>query len=339
MTQQVSSIVCGDEVDSHPAVQAWSQVASTRQLPTGIQTLKAAKSKSSVYRLEGLREDGGAVIAKRCRAQVAGVERSVYESVLPRLPVPTLKYYGFLPEQAGVYAWLFVEDAGDIAYDPLLQEHRCLAARWLATLHLAARDLVDKVDLPSRGPESYLEQTTAVRQAIYDSRPNPLLSGEDRQVLEQIDQVLAQIEASREAVQAVCAGIPRTLVHGDFVGKNIRLRPRNDGANPEFFALDWETSGWGVPAIDLCRFVGVPAMPDLQTYCSVLRAGGDDLDSARVEELAALGGVFRMVSAMFWASMRLSQPWIGKCMVWMRSYHESMLPALSATSWGRHFVK
>jgi hypothetical protein len=51
--------------------------------------------KTSVYRLPGAGRGGS--IAKLCRLEVASVERTVYEEVLPRLPLTRPAYYGSAP--------------------------------------------------------------------------------------------------------------------------------------------------------------------------------------------------------------------------------------------------
>jgi hypothetical protein len=187
------------------------------------------------------------------------------------------------------------------------------------------------VQLPDRGPGSYLAQAAAVQQAIRDSAANPALGAADREVLAAVDGQLAFVAGHWGEVEALCAGVSPTLVHGDLVVKNVRLRATSGSTH--LFALDWETAGWGVPAIDLSRFVGAPVKPDLETYHSALREGGHPADS--IEELAHLGSVFRLISAMYWAGLRLGQPWVGKCMVWMDCYRTYMGSALRATRWGQ----
>src|SRR5205814_3728573 len=49
-----------------------------------------------VYRLQGAGPDSSAVIAKRSRKADALIERTIYEEILPRVTVPSLRYYGFL---------------------------------------------------------------------------------------------------------------------------------------------------------------------------------------------------------------------------------------------------
>src|SRR5213593_2636923 len=77
----------------HRAVKAWRRVQPESFEPRNIEVLKLTKKKSAVYRLSGVGPNGAAVIAKRVRTHTATVERIVYETVLPRLPLPALSCY------------------------------------------------------------------------------------------------------------------------------------------------------------------------------------------------------------------------------------------------------
>jgi hypothetical protein len=53
--------------------------------------------KTSLYRLPGAGRGGSPVIAELCRLEVASVERTVYEEVLPPPPLTRPAYYGSAP--------------------------------------------------------------------------------------------------------------------------------------------------------------------------------------------------------------------------------------------------
>jgi hypothetical protein len=78
------------------------------RLPDAVDVLKTGKGKTSAYRLWG-GPGGGGVIVKCGSAAALEFERSIYQEVLPPLPLPSLRCYGFL--EAGSTAWLFLEDA------------------------------------------------------------------------------------------------------------------------------------------------------------------------------------------------------------------------------------
>src|SRR2546425_2602845 len=123
----------------HRAVKAWRRIQPESFEPRNIEVLKLTKKKSSVYRLTGVGPNGAAVIAKRVRTHTATVERIVYQTVLPRLPLPALSCYGFVPDPEDDFCWLFLEDAGGLQYSQDSAEHRAVAGRWLATAHRGHR--------------------------------------------------------------------------------------------------------------------------------------------------------------------------------------------------------
>ena len=134
---QVMTNVPSQDFLKRLAVEAWRQVEPERVEPESVEILKWSK-KSMVYRLAGVGNAGTDVIAKRCCAATAKIERAIYEELLPRLPVPALRCYGAVQETAGKYAWLFLEEAGRRRYSPLSEDHRVLAGRWLGAVHGAA---------------------------------------------------------------------------------------------------------------------------------------------------------------------------------------------------------
>src|SRR5438094_9572348 len=78
-------------------------------------------------------------------------------------------------------------------------------------------------------------------------------------------------------LEEICSLMPRSLVHGDFVDKNLRICDAATG--PRLLVFDWEYAGGGVPAADLPQFIDRVASPDLSHYCSSLRRKSLDLHS------------------------------------------------------------
>ena len=117
----------------HPAVEAWRKLQPASAGPESIHVLRERMS-SATYRLIGVVPGGSTVIAKRCRAAWASVERRVYAEVLPHLPVTSPRYYGSV-EGADGRCWLFLEDVGDERYVTSDEEQCALAGRWLGRMH------------------------------------------------------------------------------------------------------------------------------------------------------------------------------------------------------------
>src|ERR671923_2768822 len=130
MAKPVSLQIMHTNLLAHPAVQAWSALQPLRLEPGSIHVLREGR-KAGLYRLTGVGLAGSDVIAKRCAAETAVIERTIYEEVLPHVPVTAPHYYGFRMEGDGETCWLFLEDVGSERYSESSEEHHALAARWL----------------------------------------------------------------------------------------------------------------------------------------------------------------------------------------------------------------
>ena len=279
---------------AHPVVQAWSQLRPARVEPESIHVYRD-RGKTAIYWLEGVGLDGSAVFAKRCETAVAAIERTVYEQVLPHVPVTAPHYYGW-SEADGEFCWLFLEDVGREVYSELDAEHRALAGRWLGLLHTSAAGVAAAARLPDGGPGRYLEHLRSGRRTILRNLTNPALTVEGRALLDKILSTYEFLESRWSQVEEACAGVPSTLVHGDFQPQNIHIRIDRPGIS--LFPMDWEMAGWGGPAADL-------PCADSAAYWSVVRERWPSLDLPAVERLANVGRIFRWLAAIDWASRNL----------------------------------
>ena len=264
------------------------------------------------------------------------VERTVYEEILPRTAVPSLHHYGFIEEPDGEYSWLFMEEATGADYSNLLADHRALAARWLGLLHSAAADAAAAARLPDASPGRYLDLLQATRELIHQHLDNPVLSADDVVRIEEIRARLDDLAAHWSRVEAVCGPMPQTLVHGDFTGKNIRLRPA-DG-DTAVVVFDWEHAGWGTPAVDLAQLT-VPshrlsANPDISTYWSTVRERWPDVSLEAWRQLAYCGTVCRTLSALYWDAHNLTNDWAQSFVRSMQTYVIELDGALEQLGWG-----
>jgi thiamine kinase-like enzyme len=320
------------------AVRAWGDLQGEQIEPTRVDIIKEV-AKGAVYRLEGVGPEGSAVIAKRCRAASLVTERAVYEQVLPQLQLAQLQYYGSVEENGGEAGWLFLEDMGGEPYSRDAVTHRTLAAQWLGTIHSAAsRDGVRHL-LPDRGPAHYLEHLRTGRGLILRYLGNPALTAEGLADLRRIISQFDVVESRWAELTAICAEMPRTLVHGDFNGKNARVRA--DHAGLRFLMVDWEMAGWGVPAPDLAGW-GVPATltgpggaraPGLDVYRSVVRQTWPNLAAADVIRMAEVGAVFRVLAAIDWESLNLAHDWAWGSIRNMRVYQLLLSSLIRTFGW------
>ena len=269
------------------AARAWEALRG-ESLDAGRTVLVRESRDSIVFRLS---TRGGSIIAKRCPSETGNVERMIYEQFLGRLAVPTLHYYGALQEPDGLFCWLFVEDAGGHCYQSHREDHRAAAARWLAELHRAIGPPPGPDVLPERGPDHYLQLLDSVLETLSSLRPEPGSGENDRRI--ELATVVAHCDGLSEVwpqLKQACEGGEDTLVHGDIVSHNARLRRTPAGL--VFLPFDWEKAGWGSPAEDLS---GV----DLDAYCAAV-AVNRKVSKAAVSRLAGAGKVFRCLVFLEW---------------------------------------
>jgi Phosphotransferase enzyme family len=277
------------------------------------------------------------VIAKWSRQATAETERTIYEEILPYLPLPTLHLYGFVKEPGGDGCWLLLECAGGEECSSLTAEHRALAAQWLGCLHTsAARTVGIREQLPDRGPCYYLDHLRSARNTIVRSLANPTLHTDELVDLKAIVSQCDDLEGQWSEVEDWCKDMPQTLVHGDFKGKNLRVSIGQAGM--ALMCFDWGEAGWGIAAVDLAQttapFKGFSASPDLTTYWSVVRQHWPSLDLEGVHRLATCGKMFRCLAALNWVAQNLAYPWTEtpKCYR-LRLYHAWLADIIQAREW------
>jgi hypothetical protein len=305
----------------HPAVKAWIKLQPDGVEPESIETLdtkkrawiklrservqpqitEILKRKRFMYRLKGVGREGSAVIAKQCKKGTGMMEHTIYTEILSRLPVPTLRCYGFVEQPSGELGWLFVEDAGTERFR--ISEHRALAARWLGLMHTSAVHVAATAHLPDRGPDNYVEHLRLARDTIQRAVINSALSPDDQVVLESIISQCDALETRWDKVEKFCDRMPQTLVHSDFNQANIRVQHGQTGI--ALLPFDWEMAGRGIPAADLACLEHA----DLAIYRSVVRRSWPYLGVQDVQQMAYFGRIFGALADINWQSWRLEYPW------------------------------
>ena len=320
-------------LQEHRAVKAWRRLQTEWFETDQIEILKL-KTKSAVYRLSGAGPDGSAVIAKRCPTATALVERAIYDQFLTRLPLPALRCYGSVTEPGGDSCWLFVEDAGQEAYSPALGEHRALAGQWLGTARRVVVPPELQALLPDRGPAHYLKLLRAAREVMVKLAANPFVTPDEVALLQAFIRDYNGIEARWGELEKFCGARPRTLVHGDFVIKNLRLQ--NGGRAPALLVYDWEMAGWGVPATDLAQCLGRCASPDLDAYCSALGQNGSQTGIGEIRQLANFGNLLRLVDKIFWDTVGIggeTRDFVVRPLMALKKYEPQLASALRGLDW------
>ena len=300
------------------AMAAWSNLTpNCRAVP--IETLQEKKN-CAVYRLPGAGSHGENVIAKWLRAGPCVIERTVYDRILARLQMPTPCCIGSVPDDTDGFAWLFVEEAAGVEYDSTDPAHRAIASKWLAELHSTAHDLAGAAAKSRRLPPVGLPQCairiSRAKERIISFIGNPALDNEDRVVLAEVLEQCELLNGWCDRLDHHCRRFAPTLVHGDFVAKNLRICLKADQAH--LLVFDWEMAGFGPPGADLAE------CDDLATYHASLGRTFRVLTLAEVQMLALIGKALRWAAAIDWASWGLDGPWVRKPMRDLGCYSHDM---------------
>ncbi|PYN30131.1 MAG: hypothetical protein DME01_28375 [Candidatus Rokuibacteriota bacterium] len=323
---------------AHPAVQAWRRLGYDRPVPDGVARVTGRPGRArgrEVFRLERAGTDGSTVIAKRCPRGEALVERTIYEQILPHVPLPGPRYYGTVvdpndgPQKE--FGWLFIEEIQGERYDAALLAHREAAGRWLGILHTEAHPAADQAELPDAGPARYRKQMRRARDLIRDHLDSPALTIDDLALLDGLLAQFDRLDEHWDRLEHAVTGLPRTLVHGDLNGQNLRVQATSTGRR--IVAFDWAESGRGVPTADLAQVVA--ASPDLVTYLSVVRERWPSCDREDVERLATCGAVFRALAAIEWNAQIYFPEWANMLVPSLRKYDAELAHALDRLGWAR----
>lgn len=339
MTEQATDqCILEENPVGHPAVDAWLALDPANLKPSNISALYAArfankkdknKQNSAVYRLDGISQAEFGIVAKRCDSKTAMLERMIYEDILPQLSVSSLKYIGHV--EIDNSHWLFLEYARGVEWKTDDPSHVELAIQWLAKMHGGSAHLDGLSLLPSRGPGYYLSQLTIARQRIQESVSNPALTPADIELLNNFLSCSGLLEQHWNDIESFCAKMPETLVHNDFVSKNVHVRTTKSG--PVLLPFDWEMSGRGVPAVDLfCIFQSSPNT-DITRYWKRLSEFNSNIDLQDIEYLVILGAIFRVMDAIEWASQNFSTASPHRRILSTRHYLDTLKNAYHVLGW------
>jgi hypothetical protein len=332
----------GAALGEHPAVQAWARVRAGRARVTGVEILQKRR-RSTVYRLDGAGPGGAPLIAKRALLPKAVVERTIYEEVLPALPVSSLTYYGFA-EDDGEFGWIFLACAGGEPYCGLDKSHRRVAGRWLGRLHASAARAGVAARLPDRGPGFYRARLASAGATIRQYQDNPVLTRGDRALLSRLVQQGEISAAHWPEVERLGGMLPPTFIHGDFAPKNLRVERRQ--GKPVLLPFDFGSAGWGFAPADLPHAepgagrqeCGVDlasywASPDLAAYRSEVREKWPDLEGEDLRTAARFGKICRCLVCIDLDAQALATEWVERPLRNLRLYEVEMAAAMRAAGW------
>jgi 3',5'-cyclic AMP phosphodiesterase CpdA len=216
---------------------------------------------------------------------------------LPRLPLVAVRYYGLLEEPETDFCWQFLEEASGDQYSSSDPNHVRLATRWLAALHTETASFAGRVGLRRKDTAFYLSHVQRARTGIDQHLARLPRTDPRRDLLRSVAAQCADLAERWRIVEALCAGMPEALTHGDFVRKNLRVRDGGDG--PALVVFDWEAAGWGVPAMDL-------HLVNRSAYRDAVVEEWPDVDADAIEAAATAGRIFWHVVAIRWGARDLA---------------------------------
>lgn len=337
-TSAQNQIATLDNPNEHPAMHAWLTLNPGNRKPADVFPLYSARvvnrknrdrRKSSVFKLVGAGQAGGSIVAKLCSPESAGIESVIYERILPQLPISSPHYYGHV--KSGRSNWLFLEYANGDEWVIDDKRHFELALCWLAEMHHSAAELDALSLLPARGPDYYRSQLTTARQRITENISNSALEAASTRILDEFIACSSLLQARWKEVEAFCKTVPETLVHNDFLGKNVHVRNMHSG--PLLLVFDWEMSGRGVPATDLHWLLQHAPETGITRYWEQRRTFNSSIALQDIEYLVALGAVFRVMDAVEWVSHYLLTGYPNRKIEHTRMHTDRLKHAFHVLGW------
>lgn len=317
-----------DYLDEHPAAQIWHRIKGGNSIPSSIEKLIGTSwNKSSIYRLNNVGPGGAHVIAKRANRTSLSAERIVYELILPQIPVSQLHCYGFFQEEESDFCWLFIDEATGMPYSESIETHKITASKWLGKIHAATARMKIPGDLPRVGPRRYVSFLEFACKRIIKHIDHANLTKTNQNVLRKIVGHCDTIKSHWDEIKSFCDTIPSCLVHGDFIGKNVRILLQDN--EPLLYVLDWEASGWGVPAEDIGGL-------DMDIYWSIIKDTDFSLNRQTLQRLSDLGLVFRYLAWIQATSVGLEYEWVEKTMQDLTLYKDKLEQACQSMGWVKH---
>jgi Phosphotransferase enzyme family len=289
-------------VVDHPASVAWQRLKQGR-VPVSIERLGRGKrkAKSALWRLVGGSPSGGPIIAKLSRAATIAVESRVYQTILSPLGMTAPRCYGHV-ECDDHTSWLFLDEVSGVRYEEQHTAHRRAASAWLGQMHAAtnrARFVAPLVPVVTLNRYQRYIEVALANMSCRTGADTPI---EVKPAVNLAASAVARLQRSWPEVQRVWSASPQCVVHGDFISKNVLVEAR--GAKCDIHVLDWEASGWGVPAEDLAGLdLAVYRSHGLEMWCAHGRG--------QLESLAGIGAAFRAIAFLSNYSKGLKVGWFG----------------------------
>ena len=125
-------------------------------------------------------------------------------------------------------------------------------------LHGESAKRLEKLNLPLRGATWHRRQLGAALEKLEAALNRDEIDGAEKEILSRTRSMLTHDSSDWQSLTDLIEELPRCLVHGDFLFKNIRFRSRvADGA---LVVFDWEMAGNGIPGFISMTFAGCSSL-------------------------------------------------------------------------------
>jgi hypothetical protein len=287
-----------------------------------LSVLKHGKSKVLLVEPEG----GELPLVAKLAAHDTIANESRILGMLEAAPVRSLRAYGVVPSSIAGKSWMVSEYAVGPSFDRRSHDHRCVAAGWLARVHLWSH---------ATGPLLLTDRGVAYHQGVVRQARSTLLSalealsvqGADKMRLQRLVVLTDQLLGRWDEVAHAIGQLPPVLVHSGFAHKNVVIGI--EGGISVVLAFDWEQGGWGSGVADL-------SMVDVDTYISLVREDWPLVQPAQIRRAALLGRVLWCLAPIPGERVNLVSPWPDRALAKMAYYlewSEQALDELRAAGW------
>ncbi len=321
-----------DVLDNQPAQLSYvSEIWSSRtgNVPQAIAVLADGRH-STVIRLSDSSSEASAVIAKLRPSGAMERDRLMHGEVLPTLGITTPKFHGYHDGRGSRPDILFLEDVGDVPFNPGCPRHQRAAAKWLASLHARTR-MSASPGLPTFDSARSLGLLRSSSSELSEGLRNPAIDATGKAIVASVLRHLETVEALWDRLVDSAGEVGSVMTHGTLIRRNVRVRVGPDGTI-DLYPFDWDHATFGPSAIDLARAAtgtpGFSANAPLRTYQKALMAEGWSIDRERLMKLRVAGTILRSVVALSWLTPRFVSTDVSKSLAQLPTYQAALAAAL-----------
>lgn len=219
----------------------------------------------------------------------AGMERSrremlMYCNILAPLNLDTPALYGCRWEPGNNLYWIFLEDTGPKRLSRLGDFSLWVeATRWAARLHAIRPDDI-------KGPVDFLPRydTRHFTDCARQLEQNTAKFNDKQKIM--ISRALDRYYA---ILDDLCA-LPQHLIHGEYFGKNIMIRPEN--TEKTIAVIDWETAAFGPRCVDIVSITAGRWTPEQRAVMCGAYIEQYEIETGQHLEIDALAKELQLVA-------------------------------------------